>query len=64
MTGDTITIDRDLFDRLVECAVELEALKRWQKDEPRRGYRDLHGEIETTLRESVAIQYRTRNSGC
>ena len=36
--NETITVPRELFEELLEDAMELLGEWHWKKDEPRRGY--------------------------
>lgn len=60
---DTITISRDLFDRLCEAAIEAEAQNRWKGREKRQRYVE---EYQTWCRlknEAVAIRDQEKNNG-
>lgn len=53
---DTITIPRDLFERLCEAAIELRGNSYWKKSESRFGYADDYAALSLTCDEAVAIR--------
>ncbi len=54
--ADTITISRDLFERLCEAAIEAEAQNRWMNGEYDNKYQREYGEFLRTKNEAVAIR--------
>ena len=58
MSEPTITIPRELFERLVEAVIELHGEKRWMKNEPRERYQEQWAEIDALQKESVALRDR------
>lgn len=55
MASDTITIDRALFDDLVECAVDCEAHTRWRRADSRY-LKDWEKRLPDILARAVAIR--------
>lgn len=52
----TITIPRDLFERLCEAAIEAEAQNRWMNGEYGNRYQKEYDEFLRTKNEAVAIR--------
>jgi hypothetical protein len=54
--ADTITIRRDLFERLCEAAVQVEAQSRWMDGEYGKPFQQEYDEHLRTKNEAVAIR--------
>ena len=54
----TITIPRELFERVAEAVIELHAEKRWMKHEMRERYQSEWTEIEALKTEVVELRDR------
>lgn len=53
---DTITIPRDLFERLCNSAIEAEVKNRWMSEEYGNQYFSEYDEYLRTMNEAVAIR--------
>lgn len=53
---DTITIPRDLFERLCEAAIELQSEKSWRMKSVHKRYVEQQKALCSTVEEAVAIR--------
>ncbi len=56
MSKESITIPRQLFENLLEDAMELQGERHWWHDEPRCGYQKLYEELSVRINEGVALR--------
>ena len=54
--AETVTIPRDLFEMLVEDAIDLRGEHDWHKDEPRCGYQKAYEELSARIDQAIAIR--------
>lgn len=60
--ADTITIPRDLFERLCEAAIELQSEKSWRMKSVHKRYVEQQKALCSTVEEAVAIRDRVKIS--
>lgn len=53
---DTITIPRELFERLTEHAIDLAGEWHWKRNEPRKGYADVVEKLDADI--ALAVELR------